>query len=223
LKEALTTRLVLQMLDFNKLFMVDCDASGTGFGAVLHQGVGPLAYFSRPFTACHLKLVAYEHELIGLVQAVRHWRPYLWGCAFLVCTDHYSLKFLLDQHLSTVPQHHWISKLFGYNFEVAYRLGRLNVTMDALSRRNYANDDAPRATGTVLAISKPSFAFLEDVRKATTAATDAQQLLGCLRSRFPGRAMARGRGTSTTRLVHLRARLQGLAPPSAPTSSLGRA
>jgi hypothetical protein len=38
-----------------------------------------------------------------LVQAVRHWRPYLWGRPFRVRTDHYSLKFLLDQRLSTVP------------------------------------------------------------------------------------------------------------------------
>ncbi|KAK1603332.1 hypothetical protein QYE76_016395 [Lolium multiflorum] len=46
-----------------------------GFGAILHQGDGPLAYFSRPFAARHLKLAAYEQKLIGLVQAVRHWRP----------------------------------------------------------------------------------------------------------------------------------------------------
>jgi hypothetical protein len=93
------------MPDFNKLFMVDCDVSGTSFGVVLHQGAGPLAYFSRPFAARHLKLAAYERELIGLVQVVQHWRPYQWGRAFLVCTDHYSLKFLLDQRLSIVPQH----------------------------------------------------------------------------------------------------------------------
>jgi len=65
------------MPDFDKVFVVDCDASGAGFGAVLHQGAGPLAYFSRPFAARHLKLTAYERELIGLMQAVRHWRPYL--------------------------------------------------------------------------------------------------------------------------------------------------
>ncbi|XP_066343999.1 uncharacterized mitochondrial protein AtMg00860-like [Miscanthus floridulus] len=103
LKRALTMGPVLQMPDFDTTFVVDCDASGTGFGAVLHQGAGPLAYFSRPFAARHLKLAAYERELIGLVQAVRHWRPYLWGRPFLVRTDHYSLKFLLDQRLSTVP------------------------------------------------------------------------------------------------------------------------
>jgi hypothetical protein len=67
LKGALTTGPVLQMPDFDKPFIVDCDASGAGFGAVLHQGDGPLAYFSRPFAARHLKLAAYEQELIGLV------------------------------------------------------------------------------------------------------------------------------------------------------------
>jgi hypothetical protein len=59
------------MPDINKLFVVDCDASGTGFGTVLHQGDGLLAFFSRPFAARHHKLAAYERELIGLVQAVR--------------------------------------------------------------------------------------------------------------------------------------------------------
>lgn len=82
LKAALTTCPVLQMPDFDKVFVVDCDTLGAGFGVVLHQGVGPLSYFHRPFVAHHLKLAAYEHELIGLVQAVRHWRPYLWGAPF---------------------------------------------------------------------------------------------------------------------------------------------
>jgi hypothetical protein len=98
-----------------------------------------------------------------------------------VRTDHYSLKFLLDQRLSTVPQHQWISKHFSYDFEVEYRPKRLNVAVDALSRRDYTDDDVPRATGAVLAISGPLFAFLEDVRRAMAAATDAQQLLGHLR------------------------------------------
>jgi hypothetical protein len=39
----------------------------------------------------------------GLVKAVRHWRPYLWTRPFVVRTDHYALKFLLDQRISTIP------------------------------------------------------------------------------------------------------------------------
>jgi hypothetical protein len=72
LKTALTTGPVLQMPDFDKPFTVDIDASGSGFGAVRHQGDGPLVFFSRPFAARHLKLAAYERELIGVVQEVRH-------------------------------------------------------------------------------------------------------------------------------------------------------
>lgn len=36
LKQALTTRPVFQMPDFERRFIIDCDASGTGFDVVLH-------------------------------------------------------------------------------------------------------------------------------------------------------------------------------------------
>jgi hypothetical protein len=115
---------------------VECDASGSGFGAVLHQGDGPVAFFSRAIAAHHAKLLAYERELIGLVKPVRHRRPYLWGRPFLIRMDHFSLKFILDQWLTTIPQHTWVSKLFGYDFQVEYRQGKLDVVADALSRRH---------------------------------------------------------------------------------------
>jgi hypothetical protein len=72
LKQVLTTALVLQPPNFDKLFIVNCDASGTGFGAVLHQEAGPIAFYSRPVAPQHSKLAAYERELIGLVKAMRH-------------------------------------------------------------------------------------------------------------------------------------------------------
>jgi hypothetical protein len=121
LKAALTSAPMLQLPDFSKTLIVDCDASGVGFGAGLHQGAGPLAFFSRAVAPHHAKLVAYERELIGLVKAVRHWRPYLWTRPFVVRTDHFSLKYLLDQRLSTIPQHAWVSKLFGYQFTVEFK------------------------------------------------------------------------------------------------------
>jgi len=167
------------MPDFDKLFMVDCDASGVGFGAVLHQGAGPLPFFSRPFAARHLKLAAYERELIGLVQAVRHSLPYLWGRHFLIRTDHYGLKFLLDQRLSTVPQHQWISKLFGFDFTVEYHPGRLNTVADALSRcdAEHGAEEDSSVGAAMCARSGPTFAFIDDIRRAMATAADAQLLL----------------------------------------------
>ena len=158
LKMALTTAPVLQLPDFSQEFVVDCDASGTGFGAVLHQSQGPIAFFSRTVAPQHRKLAAYERELIGLVQAVRHWRPYLWTREFTIRTDHCSLKYLLDQRLSTIPQHTWVSKLFGYVFKVEYRPGKQNRAADALSRRD--EDSMSHA----LSLSQPEFELFEEFR-----------------------------------------------------------
>jgi hypothetical protein len=72
LQQALTTAPVLQLPDFNQPFVMECDASGAGVGAVLHQGSGAIAYFSRQIAARHAHLAAYERKLIGLVQVVRH-------------------------------------------------------------------------------------------------------------------------------------------------------
>lgn len=59
----------------------------------------------------------------------------MWGRRFIIRTNHYTLKYMLDQRLSTVPQHQWISKLFGYDFTVEFRPGRLNIVADAFSQR----------------------------------------------------------------------------------------
>ena len=122
---------------------------------MLHQGTGAIAFFSRAIAPRHAKLAAYERELIGLVQAVKHWRPYLWGREFVVRTDHQSLKYLLDQRLSTIPQHHWVAKLLGFDFRVEYKPGAANVVADALSRRD------EEASATMAVLSTPSFALFD--------------------------------------------------------------
>jgi len=102
---------------------------------------------------------------------VQHWRPYLWGRRFLVRTDHYSLKYLLDQQLSTIPQHQWLSKLFGFDFAVEYRPGRLNSAADAISRR--ASESSSDDAVVLHAISGPSFSLIDDIRAATSTDSEA--------------------------------------------------
>jgi hypothetical protein len=170
LQQALTTAPILQLPDFDQPFVVECDASGAGVGAVLHQGSGAIAYFSRQIAAQHAHLAEYERELIGLVQAVRHWRAYLWGREFIVKTDHYSLKYLLDQRLTTIPQHQWVSKLIGYDFRVQYKPDTSNTVADALSRRDAGED------GQSVVVSTPVFAVFDELRVETTTMASLQQL-----------------------------------------------
>lgn len=87
----------------------------------------------------------------------KHWRPYLWDRSFIVKIDHYSLKFLLDQRLSTIPQHRWISKLMGFDFIVEYKPGRTNTVADALSRRDADTLEAS-------ALSSPTFTLWDELR-----------------------------------------------------------
>jgi hypothetical protein len=82
---------------------------------------------------------------------------------------------MLDQRLSTIPQHHWISKLFGYDFRVEYRAGSLNTVTDALSRRD--GDDpllsALLAQAPALAaISVPTFHLFEDLRREVSSSDE---------------------------------------------------
>ncbi|WVZ70681.1 hypothetical protein U9M48_019324 [Paspalum notatum var. saurae] len=157
LKRALISAPLLQLPDFGARFFVDCDTSGSGFGAVLHQGDGVIAFFSCPVAPQHAKLPAYERELIGLVKAVLR-------------TDHWSLKFILDQRLTTIPQHTWVSKLFGYDLTVEYKPGKQNVVADALSRRD------EESTLAVHALTGPPFDVFSRLREELATNRQAQDI-----------------------------------------------
>ena len=57
------------------------------------------------------------------------------GRRFRVRTDHKSLKFLLEQHITTEMQQRWIMKLMGYDFSIEYKQGKYIQVADGLSRK----------------------------------------------------------------------------------------
>ncbi|KAL4589487.1 hypothetical protein LXL04_002394 [Taraxacum kok-saghyz] len=133
LKQTMISASLLTLPDFSKPFEIECDASGHGLGAVLMQSRKPIAYFSKALSAKTLTKSAYEKELMALVLAIQHWRPFLLGRTFTVFTDEKSLRHLLDQRIMTPDQQNWLAKLMGYTFTILYKLGRDNSAADALS------------------------------------------------------------------------------------------
>jgi hypothetical protein len=166
LQRALTMVPVLQLPDFDHDFVVKCDASDFDIGVVLHQGSGLVPFFSRQIGPHHFMLAAYEHELIDLVQTLRHWCTYPWGRAFIIKTHHYSLKYMLNHRLTTIPQHQWVSKLMGFDFTAEYKPGTSNTVADALS--HHETEEAVECT----IISTPTFKVFDDLQVETEEVAD---------------------------------------------------
>jgi len=91
-----------------------------------------------------------------------------------VRTDHRSLRFLLDQRLTTIPQHQWASKLLGFDFVVEYKPGSLNVVADALSRRE-------EHSGELSALSAPRFAVFDQLRQEINGNSNLSALRDAIR------------------------------------------
>lgn len=169
LKSAMTQAPVLALPDFTKPFVVECDASGNGIGAVLMQGGRPIAFLSKALAERKKQWSTYEREMFAIVYAVTKWRPYLLGRRFEVRTDQKSLPFLLGQRIHTPAQQKWLAKLLGYDYTLVYKKGSENSAADALSRRTEAAE--------LSALSGPAFPLLDRIREATRHDPDLQQLL----------------------------------------------
>nr|GEU42713.1 retrotransposon Gag domain, retroviral aspartyl protease [Tanacetum cinerariifolium] len=59
---------------------------------------------------------------------------------FFIRTYHYTLKFLLEQRITTTEQQQLLLKLMPYDFSIAHRAGKENKGVDALSRRPHSGD-----------------------------------------------------------------------------------
>ena len=71
---------------------------------------------------------------MGIVWAIDHFRPYLYGRAFLVKTDHNPLVYLNNTKNKSSRVCRWRLQLSEYKFEIEYKKGVLNTNADALSR-----------------------------------------------------------------------------------------
>ena len=120
---------------FDKLFVVECDASHAGIGAVLSQEGRPVAFFSEKLTDAKKRYSTYDLEFYALVRALHHWQHYLLHREFVVYSDHQALRYLNSQNKLNPKHAKWISFIQGFAFSLKYKSGNSNIVADALSRR----------------------------------------------------------------------------------------
>jgi hypothetical protein len=178
LKMAMCTTLVLALIDFKKTFFLECDASGKGIGVFLMQEGQPLAFTSKQLSEINLGKSIYEKEMLAIMHSIELWRSYLLGQRFQIKTDHQSLKCFLEQRISSPEQQKWVTKLFGYDYDIIYKKGKDNVVVDALSRKY---DDE----GSLFSLSFIVLDWIQAIRQEWLQDPKSLQLIQQLQSNAP--------------------------------------
>ena len=126
------------MLRWDEPFEVWSDASNRAIGAVLQQHGHPVAFLSRKFNSAEKNYSVFDKELLAVINALKHWKHFLYGRDFTVRTDHQALRWL-----QSMPSANWSDRQarWSHYFEqfgdvIEYILGIANPVVDALSRKS---------------------------------------------------------------------------------------
>nr|GEX18512.1 putative reverse transcriptase domain-containing protein [Tanacetum cinerariifolium] len=155
LKQKLCSAPILALPEGSENFVVYCDASHKGLGAVLMQKEKVIAYASRQLKVYEKNYTTHDLELGAVVFALKMWRHYLYGKKCVVFTDHKSLQHILDQKELNIRQRHWLELLSNYNCEIRYHPGKANVVADALSRKERSKPLRVRALVMTIGLNLP--------------------------------------------------------------------
>ncbi|GJV45329.1 putative reverse transcriptase domain-containing protein [Tanacetum coccineum] len=135
IKQKLCSAPILTLPKGSEDFVVYCDASHKGLGAVLMQREKVIAYASRQLKVHEKNYTTHDLELGSVVFALKIWRHYLYGTRCTIFTDHKSLQHILDRKELNMRQRRWLELLSDYNCDILYDPGKANVVADALSHK----------------------------------------------------------------------------------------
>jgi hypothetical protein len=97
----------------------------------------PIAYYSKMLSAAERNYDVYDLELLAIVNALDHWRPYLAGSPhkIIIYSDHQNLLYWKEPHKISRRVAREVLMLSEYNFEIRHIKGTSNGRADVLSRR----------------------------------------------------------------------------------------
>ena len=139
IKHALTSHPVLRPPDYTRPFMIQCDASQYGVGAVLAQlddngKEYVISYYSHKLTKEEQKYHAYERECLAVLKGLDHFKPYVYLQPIVIVTDHHSLTQTLKYKGKSGRLLRWSLMLQPHAHQIIHRSGSQMIVADALSR-----------------------------------------------------------------------------------------
>lgn len=140
LKTAMIQAPVLATPDFEKPFIVQCDASDLAISGVLVQKdpetneEKPIAFASRKLRGAELNYTTTEKECLAVIFSIEKFKQYIEGLQFEVITDHSALLWLLKQQDLKGRLARWVLLIQQYDFDIKHIKGKNNVVPDAISR-----------------------------------------------------------------------------------------
>ncbi|GKD21615.1 putative reverse transcriptase domain-containing protein, partial [Tanacetum coccineum] len=155
LKDKLCSAPILAIPQGAENFIVYCDASHKGLGAVLMQNEKVITYTSRKLEIHKKNYTTHDLELGAVVFALKIWRHYLYGTKCTVFTNHKSLQHILDQKELNMRQCRWLELLSDYECEIHYHPGKANVVADALSCKEWIKPLRVRALVMTIGLNLP--------------------------------------------------------------------
>ncbi|GJT32607.1 retrovirus-related pol polyprotein from transposon TNT 1-94 [Tanacetum coccineum] len=155
LKQKLCSALILALPEGSEDFVVYCDASHMGLGAVLMERDKVITYASRQLKIHEKNYSTHDLEHGSVVFALKIWRHYLYGTKCTVFTDHKSLQHILDQKELNMRQRCWLELLSDYDCEIRYHPRKANVVADALSRKERNKQIRVRALVMTIGLNLP--------------------------------------------------------------------
>lgn len=154
-------------------FVLQCDASDVGTGAVLLQRGELVAAHSQGYNVHETRYPTREKEALAIFRGLKRFRHLLLGAGRTrVVTDHQSLTGLLqsgDLETGSGRLQRWADYMSAFDLEIVWAKGEEQVLPDALSR-------APRKATMVAAVTRAgSAAPMATTTASTTAAAQPAQ------------------------------------------------